>query len=144
MLMRRVYGGVRSRQACDIRGWMARFPRIAALVAGSISTLFGLWAFFAPQSFFDKLAIFEPYNRHFIHDIGSFQIAIGVMLILAVYATDGLFAALAGASVGQVFHLISHLIDKDLGQKQSTTIPFLVLIAIVAIAGAVIRARPRT
>ena len=31
----------------------------------------GLWAFFDPESFFDELATFDPYNEHFIHDIGA-------------------------------------------------------------------------
>lgn len=121
---------------------MARFPRFVALAAGGLFIVFGLYAFFAPRDFFDGLATFPPFNRHLIHDIGAFQIGIGAMLIMAVYARDGLAAALGGASIGQVFHLISHVIDRDLGDQQSTTIPFLVVLTLVLVAAAVIRARP--
>jgi hypothetical protein len=36
-----------------------------------------------PRSFFTALAAFEPYNQHFIQDIGAFQIGLGAVLLLA-------------------------------------------------------------
>jgi hypothetical protein len=30
-----------------------------------------------PHSFYDNVATFEPYNRHFLHDIGAFTIGLG-------------------------------------------------------------------
>lgn len=36
-----------------------------------------------PNPFFEQLAWFEPYNQHFIQDIGAFQIGLGVVLLIA-------------------------------------------------------------
>jgi uncharacterized protein YjeT (DUF2065 family) len=93
----------------------SRFERSVATATGVVFLVAGAWAFFAPASFFDAAATFEPYNVHLLRDIGAFQIGIGAMLVLALLVRDALLAALAGAGTGAAFHLISHLIDHDLG-----------------------------
>ncbi|MFP5326098.1 MAG: hypothetical protein ACLGHT_01295 [Acidimicrobiia bacterium] len=92
---------------------MQRFARpiawfVAAFWAGS-----GLWAFFAPQSFFDSLATFPPYNVHLIHDIGAFTIGLGAVIAFALVGMSALRSALLGVGVGSVFHVASHVIDYD-------------------------------
>jgi hypothetical protein len=106
--------------------------------------VFGFYAFFDPRGFFDNLATFPPYNVHFMHDIGAFQIGLGAMLILAAYAKDTLTAALTGAAAGQLVHLLAHIIDRDLGAKQSTTIPFLFVVTAVLSVGAYLQAKRAT
>ncbi len=122
---------------------MQRGPRVVAIAVGAFFVIFGLYAFFAPKAFFDALATFPPYNVHLIHDIGAFQIGVGAILLYVVYMKDALLAVLAGTLVGQVFHLVAHLIDRDLGEKQSTTIPFLVFVTLVLAWGAWTRSRSR-
>lgn len=101
----------------------------------------GLWAFFDPESFFDELATFEPYNEHLIHDIGAFQIGIGVTLAAAVWKRgDALFVALGGAGVGSAFHTVAHFMDDDLGGKDSDLFVFG-LVTVVLLAGAALRLR---
>jgi peptidoglycan/LPS O-acetylase OafA/YrhL len=123
---------------------MPRVDRnLVALIAAGIGAVFfigpGLWAFFDPQGFHDELATFEPYNEHFIHDIGAFQIGIGVALASAIWRrNDALLAALLGAAVGSVFHTIAHFIDHDLGGKDSDVVVFSV-ITVVLLAGAALR-----
>lgn len=101
----------------------------ALLLLTALGVLFfigpGLWAFFGPQSFFDNLATFEPYNEHFIDDIGAFQIGIGATLVAALWRrTDAIFAALAGAGIGSAFHTIAHFIDRDAGGMDSDPFVF--------------------
>ena len=123
---------------------MPRVDRnLVALIAAGIGAVFfvgpGLWAFFDPQGFYDELATFEPYNEHFIHDIGAFQIGIGVALASAIWRrNDALLAALLGAAVGSIFHTIAHFIDHDLGGKDSDVVVFSV-ITVVLLAGAALR-----
>lgn len=123
---------------------MPRVDRnLVALIAAGIGAVFfigpGLWAFFDPQGFYDELATFEPYNEHFIHDIGAFQIGIGVALASAIWRrNDALLAALLGAAVGSIFHTIAHVIDHDLGGKDSDVVVFSV-ITVVLLAGAALR-----
>jgi hypothetical protein len=118
----------------------SRFERSVAAVAGFVFLAAGMWAFFAPASFFEAAATFEPYNVHLIRDIGAFQIGIGAVLVLGVLLRDALLAALAGASAGAVFHLISHLIDRDLGGDPGVDIPVFGLTAVLLVAAALTRA----
>jgi len=116
--------------------------RFSTIVAGLGAAFFigpGLWAFFDPQSFYDELAPFEPYNEHLIHDIGAFQIGIGAALAAALWKrTDALFAALVGGAVGGVFHTAAHFIDHDLGGKDTDVFVFG-LVTVLLGAGAVLR-----
>ncbi len=92
---------------------------VTALGAG-VFVAFGLWAFFDAQAFFDGVAEFEPYNEHFIHDIGAFQIGIGAALALALWKqSDAIFVALGGAGIGSAFHTVAHVTDHDLGGMDS-------------------------
>lgn len=76
----------------------ARFVTLMLWLAGLFFLAPGIWAFAAPHSFYDQVATFPPYNRHLLHDIGAFQIGIGVALLLALRWSDAPFAALRRAS----------------------------------------------
>ena len=116
------------------------FGRIVALVVGVLFVAAGLWAFLAPAAFFESAATFEPYNVHFIRDIGAFQIGLGSVLLLATVVRDALLAALAGVGVGAVFHLLAHIIDWDLGGDPAVDVTLFGVIAVVLVAAAVYRA----
>src|SRR5688572_4680738 len=79
---------------------MSRLARGIALLAGLFFLGFGLWAFFDPRSFYEQIATYPPYNKHFLHDAGAFQIGIGATLLLALQWKDGLAVALGGATAG--------------------------------------------
>jgi hypothetical protein len=114
-----------------------RIPHIVAVGAAAFNIAIGLWAFFDPQSFFDEIALFTPYNEHFLHDVGAFQIGIGATLLLAlVWKSDALLAALAGVGIGSVLHVVAHLTDTDLGGRDSDPVFLGVLAA--AIVGAAV------
>lgn len=114
------------------------FPRATAMVAGLFLLAAGVWAFIAPHSFYDALAVFPPYNQHFLQDTGSFQIGLGAVLLLAVAAPgDGLAVALLGVAVGQAAHTVSHVIGRDLGGNPSTDIPLLAILTVLLAAAGV-------
>lgn len=116
----------------------SKIVRGICLVVGVFLVVFGLWAFFAPRSFFDGIAGYPPYNEHFVHDIGSFQLGIGGALLAALVWTDALFVALFGAAIGNVFHEISHVIDRDLGGKSTDPIA-IGLVAAATVVAALLR-----
>ena len=108
-------------------------------VIGIVGALFfigpGAWAFLDPQGFYDELAPFEPYNEHFIHDLGAFQLGIGVTLAAAVWrAGDALLAAFIGAAIGSASHTAAHFLDHDLGGKDSDLYVFGLVTAVLAAA----------
>jgi hypothetical protein len=120
-----------------------RFARAVAVTAGAVFLLPGLWAFFAPAAFFDAAAPFEPLNIHFVRDLGAFQIGLGAVLLLAAAVRDALLVALAGVGIGASFHLVGHLIDRDLGGDPSVDIPLFGLVAAALLVGATARAVDR-
>ncbi|MDX1657851.1 MAG: hypothetical protein R3343_03435 [Nitriliruptorales bacterium] len=123
----------------------ARWIRVITLIGGGLFALWGLWALLAPRSFFDALATFEPYNPHFLHDIGAFQLGLGAVLLLAAFPQriDGLAAALVGVGLGGVAHVTAHVVDADLGGTPETDIPFLGVLALALLIAGVARLRTR-
>lgn len=116
--------------------------RIVA-VGGGIGFLgLGLWALISPRTFFSSLATFDPYNAHLLHDIGAFQIGIGVALLLAGFPArfDGLAAALLGAGAGSAAHVLSHVMDIDQGGNPSSDIPILSILGAALLSAGVAHA----
>ena len=116
-----------------------RVPRAVAIVVGVGFIALGVWAMVDPRSFFTALARFEPYNQHFLQDVGAFQIGLGVVLILAAapVRADGLTIALVGVGVGAALHTLSHVVGRDLGGTPERDIPvFAGMAGLLLIAGA--------
>lgn len=116
---------------------------IVVVFFGAFTLLLGLWALVDASSFYDNIGKFPPYNNHFVHDVGAFQIGIGAALLGALaWRDDAILAALCGAAAGAGTHEIAHIIDKDDGGKSSD--PFtLGLIAVILIATFLWRLRTR-
>lgn len=109
-------------------------PKIIGIGGGLFFLVFGVWAMAAPESFYE-LATFEPYNQHFLQDIGAFQIGLGAVLLLAtLQPTMGpLTLALLGTGAGAVAHAVSHVIGRDLGGQPWRDIPLFVAIAVLLV-----------
>jgi hypothetical protein len=113
-----------------------KFARYVAVAAGLFLVVLGFWAFFGPQSFFDRIATFNPYNKHLIHDIGAFQIGLGATLLIALARKSALATALAGVGIGSGFHAIAHWIDKDLGGRDSDPYGLTIVAVLILVAAA--------
>lgn len=116
-------------------------PRVVAGAAGVFFTVAGLAAFGSPEAFFEAAATFEPYNAHFIRDIGAFQIGLGAVLLLAVWIDDGLVVALGGVGFGSLVHGVGHGLDRELGGTPAIDIPFWAAFSVLLLAVAVLRWR---
>jgi hypothetical protein len=110
--------------------------RVVVFVVALFFIVLGLWALVSPQSFYDTLATYPPYNKHLFHDVGAFQAGIGSTLLFAMFRRDALGVALAGTSVGAVLHAISHFIDRDLGGKSTDPYLLSALALVVVLATA--------
>ncbi len=122
---------------------MSKMPARIAAFGGAVFVAFGLWAMIGPSSFFDQLAQFEPYNQHFIQDIGAFQLGLGAVLLLALRHSDSLASGLLGAGTGSAAHVVSHAIGADLGGTPAVDIPFFAVLSAVLLVGGVMRLRHR-
>jgi hypothetical protein len=78
----------------------------------------GVWATFAPQSFYDDfpgfghhwVAIDGPYNQHLISDVGGLNLAVGIITVVAAVKLTPAFvrAVCVGWLVYSVPHLLYH------------------------------------
>ena len=111
-----------------------RFVAALALALGVLTVALGLWALAAPRSFSATIAPFAPYNEHYLHDLGAFQLGMGAGLLLAARGGDGLLVALGGYAIGGGAHTLAHLLDRDRGGHPADA-PLLVALALRTRAG---------
>lgn len=113
---------------------MRRMARSASALLGLLTSVVGAWALTWPDPF-SEFVNFPP-HRHFLHDVGSFQLGVGVTLLLATIWADALTVALAGYLVGGTAHTVVHVADAHLGggTVQTWLIGLLSLLAAMALA----------
>jgi hypothetical protein len=119
----------------------SRLPRVVAIVGGAGFVAFGAWAMIDPRSFFEAVATFEPYNQHFLQDIGAFQVGLGAVLLLAGLSAspDGLTVALVGVGVAAALHAASHVVGRELGGTPERDIPVFATMAVALLAAGALR-----
>jgi hypothetical protein len=112
------------------------YVKVVIALAAVFQVGSGVWAFFAPASFYEAFATFPPYNEHFLHDIGAFLLGIGVALAAALLWRDALFVVLLGGVASASLHWVSHLLDRGQGGAASDpwTLGGFALLLIVALA----------
>jgi hypothetical protein len=114
--------------------------RVSWVLAIAFFVVTGLWALVSPNTFFDALVAFPPYNTHLMRDIGVFTLGAAGALLTAVRFKDKLLVALIGASTAAIAHVISHVVDSDKGGNP-TDIPLLAVFAAILVAGTAVRMR---
>ena len=118
------------------------FPKLVAAVAGLMFLTLGVWAMANPSSFYESIALFDPYNPHFIQNLGAFQIGLGATLALAAFFTsDALAAGLVGVGLGATAHVVSHLMSLDTGGKPLLDVSGGILLALLLLVAGVVRWR---
>ncbi|MEV0805301.1 PPOX class F420-dependent oxidoreductase [Micromonospora sp. NPDC050200] len=98
---------------------MRNLVRAAAALLGLAAVLVGGWALYRPDGF--AAAVDFPASHHFVHDVGAFQLGLGLTLLLATIWADALAVALAGYLVGAVAHTATHAVDQHLGGSGTQT-----------------------
>lgn len=91
------------------RGSLALRPLL--LVLGAYHGAVGVVMAAAPRTFYDQIAGFPPYNDHFIRDISTFYLAMGLALLVAAARTSWQVPLLFLALAQYVLHVINHVWD---------------------------------
>jgi len=85
--------------------------RTVLLVAAVYHLLLGAYMFFAPASFYDTLGEFPPENHHYIKDVSTFYIALGIAFYISARSRSWRVPILAFAALEYALHTLNHLID---------------------------------
>ena len=89
----------------------ADLTRVVQLVVAASQLIPGILALVAPAAFYDAFASFPPENSHFIRDVGSWQVALGLVALLAWRRPAFRAPILAILAIQYGLHLISHVVD---------------------------------
>lgn len=92
-----------------------RFQQILVALSGALYIFTGVALLFASQWFYEAIAHFPPFNRHFMSDIGAFTFPLGLGLLLAARAPRSQRLFIGVAALGSFIHLGNHLYDDWLG-----------------------------
>jgi hypothetical protein len=114
-----------------------RAVRLLSFSIGAVIAALGVWSFVAPRSFFDTTATFEPYNAHFLRDIGSMQIGLGVAGMVGATRHRAVVAGLAGLLAFEVLHVLSHVMSWNDGGRPGFDVPALSAMALLTAAALV-------
>ena len=112
------------------------WARAAAALLGLTYLVLGIWAFAAPDSFYDSIAPFPPGNAHFLRDAGAFQIGIGLVALACAAAPAGNRPVMAAVAATTGLHVAAHVIDIEAGGSPAFDIASLSLMTAVAAAAA--------
>ncbi|HLF27119.1 MAG TPA: hypothetical protein VJG32_12340 [Anaerolineae bacterium] len=115
------------------------FVQIAVAIAGAVYLFTGVFLMFAPAWFFDTFGKFPPFNRHYMGDLGSFLLPLGIGLLVAAGEPRRYRGLIGVAAVGSLIHAGNHLYaDLTAGQIPpyflQTTLPLLVLASLLIVA----------
>jgi hypothetical protein len=110
-----------------------RLTIAATAISAASMLVFGFWAFAMPESF-ARFINYPPFNPHLMHDVGAFQIGIGVSVALALVTNDAMLVGLAGFVAASGVHLWSHYMDDALGGNGSD-LPVLGLLTLIGAFG---------
>jgi uncharacterized protein DUF4345 len=92
-----------------VRGSRALVPLL--VVFGVTQLALGLFQAIAPGTFFDEVGPFGPRNDHYVRDLSTFYIALGLAGLVAVRRPAWRVPVLALATIEFVLHAINHLAD---------------------------------
>jgi hypothetical protein len=100
-----------------------RWIRIALGYLALVSLEIGVWAQFAPRSFYDHfpglgrawVSVDGPYNEHLVRDVGGLNLGLAAVLIIAfvTLSRPTIIAAAAASLLYGVPHLIYHIANTD-------------------------------
>ena len=128
-----------------MREWVVR---VVLVVWAAVSVQLGIWATFAPRSFYDDYPGFGrhwvrvngPYNEHFVRDFGALNLALAVVTIFALvtFARPLVIAVAVAWLAWDIPHLVYHLRhldvygtgDKVLNVSALAALPVLAIIVL--------------
>lgn len=111
-----------------------RALQISVAAVAAVNLAIGLYAGIAPGSFYDEIATYGAENGHFLGDIASAYLGIGVALVVAIYRPSWRVPVLVATALFWAIHALNHLGDIDEASSDAKGISDTILIAVGAAA----------
>jgi hypothetical protein len=90
---------------------MERALKPLLLISAAVSVVTGALLWVTPGFFYDNVGPFGPRNGHYMGDVATFYLALGVAQYVAARRPSWRVPVLALAVVQSALHAINHLID---------------------------------
>jgi hypothetical protein len=90
---------------------MERALKPLLLISAAVSVVTGVLLWVTPGFFYDNVGPFGPRNGHYMGDVATFYLALGVAQYVAAMRPSWRVPVLALAVVQSALHAINHLID---------------------------------
>jgi hypothetical protein len=110
-----------------------RFAQIVVGLAGVAYLLIGIALLFAPAWFFYAIGNFQPFNRHYEGDLGSFLLPLGIGLLVAVRDPARYIWVIRVAALGSLIHVGNHIYDALFVSAQPGALSQIGLLLILAL-----------
>ena len=121
----------------------SRLLRAGLVALGIAAAVPGLWALFAPKSFFtdfpgagfEWVSLLPPYNEHLVRDVGAFYLGFAALFFFAAAIMDARLTRVAlgtwliAAIPHLVFH-VSHLDDLEAKDAIGQTVALGLVVAV--------------
>ncbi len=85
--------------------------QVALIAAGALYLVVGVLAFLVPGTFYSELAAFPPENDHFVRDLGTWNVGLGIAALYAAQRESWRRPMLWIVAVQYALHTVSHVID---------------------------------
>src|SRR5258708_7019201 len=92
-----------------------RFAQAIVLRKGLTYLAVGAALLLAPEWFFANIGNFPPFNRHYAGDLGSFQLALGAVLLYTARNPVKHASVLGVAALGGTKDTLNHAVDAARG-----------------------------
>jgi hypothetical protein len=102
-------------------------------VLGAVELILGIWMVVAPRSFYDGLGGFGTYNAHYLRDVATFELALGIGSLLAVRRPTWWVPVLTIAGLQFALHAVNHVVDAHAANHLGVGIFDAVSLALVAL-----------
>ena len=115
-----------------------RALKVILVAAGAYNALLGLLAMVAPDTFFDDIGRYGVENSHYVGDVGAFQLAAGIGLLLAVNRPAWRAPLLWVGAVWFGLHALNHAFDTDEARSDARGVFDTVALALIGIGSALL------
>jgi hypothetical protein len=105
---------------------------VLLLVFGGVQLALGLLMVAAPGTFFEEIGPYPPQNDHYIRDVATFYLALGVVALIAARQPFWRVPVLAFALIQYLLHAVNHVVDVGEADPEALGPVNLVSIALTA------------